>query len=103
MRADGFSLTTQRTPQPEQNDIPDIISRFHNLEAETDRKSQRTVIFVTADEIRANGYDLSYKRYHEVEREVIEYEAPETIIARMEERQKAIDAAFAEFKKLLNS
>lgn len=31
MRADGFSLTTQRTPQPEQNDIPDIISRFHNL------------------------------------------------------------------------
>ena len=24
MRADGFSLTTQRTPQPEQNDIPDI-------------------------------------------------------------------------------
>ncbi len=26
MRADGFSLTTQRTPQPEQNDIPDIIS-----------------------------------------------------------------------------
>ncbi len=35
--------------------------------------------------------------------EVIEYEAPETIIARIEERQKAIDAAFKEFKKLLNS
>jgi len=31
MRADGFSLTTQRTPAPEQNDIPDIISRFHHL------------------------------------------------------------------------
>ena len=103
MRADGFSLTTQRTPQPEQNDIPDIISRFHNLEAETDRSRKEQSFFVTADEIRANGYDLSYKRYHEVEREVIEYEAPETIIARMEERQKAIDAAFAEFKKLLNS
>ena len=59
--------------------------------------------FVTADEIRANGYDLSYKRYHEVEREVVEYEAPETIIARMEKRQKTIDAAFAEFKKQVNS
>lgn len=103
MRADGFSLTTQRTPQPEQNDIPDIISRFHNLEAETDRSRKEQSFFVTADEIRANGYDLSYKRYHEVEREVIEYEASETIIVRMEERQKAIDAAFAEFKKLLNS
>ena len=80
-----------------------IISRFHNLEAETDRSRKEQSFFVTADEIRANGYDLSYKRYHEVEREVIEYEAPETIIARIEERQKAIDAAFKEFKKLLNS
>ncbi len=103
MRADGFSLTTQRTPQPEQNDIPDIISRFHNLEAETDRSRKEQSFFVTADEIRANGYDLSYKRYHEVEREAVQYDAPEVIIARMEERQKAIDAAFAEFKKLLNS
>ena len=103
MRADGFSLTTQRTPQPEQNDIPDVISRFHNLEAETDRSRKEQSFFVTADEIRANGYDLSYKRYHEVEREVVEYEAPETIIARMEKRQKTIDAAFAEFKKQVNS
>jgi type I restriction enzyme M protein len=38
-----------------------------------------------------------------VEREVVEYEAPETIIARMEKRQKTIDAAFAEFKKQVNS
>lgn len=103
MRADGFSLTTQRTPQPEQNDIPDVISRFHNLEAEADRSRKEQSFFVTADEIRANGYDLSYKRYHEVEREAVEYEAPETIIARMEKRQKTIDAAFAEFKKLVNS
>lgn len=103
MRADGFSLTTQRIPSPEHNDIPDIISRFHNLDAEVDRSRKEQSFFVPADEIRANGYDLSYKRYHEVEREVVEYEAPETIIARMEERQKAIDTAFAEFKKLLNS
>lgn len=103
MRADGFSLTTQRTPTPDQNDIPDIISRFHNLGAEADRSRKEQSFFVTADEIRANGYDLSYKRYHEVERAEVQYDAPEVIMARMEERQKAIDAAFAEFKKLLNS
>ena len=102
MRADGFSLTTQRIPTPEQNDIPDIISRFH-LEAEADRNRKEQSFFVTTDEIRANGYDLSYKRYHEVEREKVQYDAPEIIIARMEKRQKTIDAAFAEFKKLLNS
>ena len=103
MRADGFSLTTQRTPTPEQNDIPDIISRFYNLEAETERNRKEQSFFVSADEIRKNGDDLRYKRYYEVEREAVVYDAPEVIIARMEERQKAIDTAFAEFKKLLNS
>ena len=103
MRADGYSLTTQRTPTPEQNDIPDIISRFHNLEAEANRSRKEQSFFVAADEIRGNGYDLSYKRYHEVEREELQYESPETIVTRMEERQKTIDAAFAEFKKLLKS
>lgn len=103
MRGDGFSLTTQRTPQPDNNDIPDIISRFHNLDGENDRTRKDQSFFVSADEIRENGYDLSYKRYHEVEREVVEYDAPEVIIARMRERQAKIDAAFAEFQKLLNS
>lgn len=103
MRADGYSLTTQRTPQPENNDIPDLIARFHNLggEAHRDRKAQS--FFVTADEIRQNGYDLSYKRYHEVEREAVVYDSPEVIISRMKDRQAKIDAAFAEFQRLLNS
>ena len=103
MRADGFSLTTQRTPMPEQNDIPDIISRFHNLSGEAERSRKEQSFFVSVDEIRDNGYDLSYKRYHEVEREAVAYDAPEVIIERMEKRQKSIDTAFAEFKKLLNS
>ena len=103
LRADGYSLTTQRTPTPESNDIPDLTARFHNLEAEAGRSRKEQSFFVTADEIRHNGYDLSYKRYHEVEREAVVYDAPEVILTRMEERQKAINAAFAEFKKLLNS
>ena len=37
MRADGFSLTTQRTPMPEQNDVPDIISRFHYCPVKVDK------------------------------------------------------------------
>lgn len=103
MHADGFSLTTQRIPTPEQNDIPDIISRYHHLEAEANRSRKEQSFFVSADEIRENGYDLSYKCYHEVEREAVVYDAPEVIVARMEERQKAIDKAFDEFKKLLNA
>lgn len=37
MKADGYSLDDRRLPV-EDNDIPDIISRFHNLEGEVDRK-----------------------------------------------------------------
>lgn len=103
MRADGFSLTTQRTPMPEQNDIPDIISRFHNLSGETERALKEQSFFVPVKKIRENGYDLSYKRYHVVERDAIVYDTPEVIIKRMKKRQEKIDAAFEEFQKLLNS
>ena len=100
MQHDGFSLTTQRIPQ-EQNDIPDLISRFHNQseEAERDRKAQS--FFVTADEIRQNGYNLSYKKYHEVEHEAVEYEATAEIMRRIEERGEQMRQMLSEFKTLM--
>lgn len=58
---------------------------------------------MTADEIRNNNYDLSYKAYQEVERETIVYDKPDEIILRIKNRQEKIDAAFNEFQKLLNS
>ena len=103
MRADGYSLTTQRTPTPDQNDIPDLISRFHNLDGETNRKRTAQSFFVPLEEIRENGYDLSYKCYKEVIQSSRYYEEPEDIINRMKERQEKIEVAFIEFQKLLNS
>jgi len=43
MTAGGFSLDDKRT-EIKDNDIPDIISRFKNLEAEKDRKRTRQVL-----------------------------------------------------------
>ena len=103
MRADGYSLTTQRTLCPEQNDIPDLLDRFHNLDSEAERGRKEQSFFVSADEIRKNNYDLSYKAYQEVEREKIDYEKPEVIISRMIDHQTKIDTAIAEVQKLLNS
>ena len=103
MRADGFSLTTQRTPTPDQNDIPDLISRFHKLANEQERSRKDQSFFVSVEDIRKKDYDLSYKSYQEIERELVVYDAPEDIISRMKERQVKIDTAFAEFQKLLNS
>lgn len=58
MQADGFSLDDKRT-EIKENDIPDIIACFHNLEAETDRARTEKSFFVPKEEIVANDYDLS--------------------------------------------
>lgn len=100
MRHDGFSLTTQRVPE-EANDIPDLIYRFHNLDGEADRTRRDQSFFVTADEIRQNGYDLSFKKYQEKERIHVEYEPTDVIISRMEQRQADIATALSELKRMM--
>lgn len=62
MKADGYSLDDKRT-EIEENDIPDIIKRFNNLEAEKERKRTEQSFFVPVDEIRENEYDLSINKY----------------------------------------
>ena len=62
MKADGLSLDDKRT-EVKENDIPDIIARFQNLDAETDRKRTEQSFFVPKEEIAANGYDLSINKY----------------------------------------
>ena len=58
MTADGFSLDDKRSPVAD-NDIPDIIARFRNPEAEKDRQRTEKSFFVPMAEIVGNGYDLS--------------------------------------------
>ena len=60
MTADGFSLDDKRSPVAD-NDIPDIIARFRNLDAEKDRQRTEKSFFVPKAEIVDNGYDpVSY-------------------------------------------
>ncbi|MGM9860078.1 MAG: N-6 DNA methylase [Muribaculaceae bacterium] len=82
MKADGFSLDQKRTEVAD-NDIPDIIARFANLDAEADRSRTDKSFLVPVDEIRRHGYDLAFNSYKENVREVVEYEAPEVILDRV--------------------
>ena len=81
MKADGFSLDDKRNPVSD-NDIPDIIARFHALDAEADRTRTDKSFLVPVDEIREHDYDLAFNTYKETIREVVEYEAPEVLIGR---------------------
>ena len=97
MKADGYTLDQKRTECAD-NDIPDVVARFSNLEAEASRTRKDQSFFVPVEEIRDNDYDLSINKYKEVERVKVEYEAPEVILDRIETLQNEITAAISDFK-----
>lgn len=91
MKADGFSLDDKRTAISE-NDIPDIIQRYRNLDKEIDRKRTEQSFFVDKSEIVENEYDLSINKYKEIEYVPVEYPPTEKIMADL----KKIEAEIAE-------
>jgi len=100
MTADGLSLDDKRTPVAE-NDISDIITRFHNLEDEADRKRTDKSFFVTKKEIVDNEYDLSINKYKQVEHKTVEYPPTSEIFASIEAIEAEVAKEMAELKKLL--
>ena len=102
MTADGFSLDDKRT-EIKDNDIPDIISRFKNLEAEKDRKRTDKSFMVSKKEIADNDYDLSINKYKEVEYVAVEYPPTSEIMANIREIEKQISLEMVELEKLLNA
>ncbi|SMO38568.1 type I restriction-modification system subunit M [Fodinibius sediminis] len=79
MKADGFSLDDKRE-KTDENDIPDILNRFRNIDKEKNRKRTDQSFLVSKEEIVKQKYDLSISRYKEQEYEKVEYENPKNII-----------------------
>jgi len=100
MQADGFSLDDKRT-EVKENDIPDIIARFHNLDAETDRARTEKSFFVPKDEIVGNDYDLSINKYKKTEYKPVEYAATAQILAELHELEMEITKGLAELEGML--
>ncbi|MFI3327159.1 MAG: class I SAM-dependent DNA methyltransferase [Clostridia bacterium] len=101
MKADGFSLDDKRN-EIKDNDISDIIARFHNLEMEKDRAKTEQSFFVSKEEIAENKYDLSINRYKEVVYEKVVYDAPSVILDRLDSLNKEIADKTAELRGLIN-
>lgn len=111
MTADGYSLDDKRTalledaklgPVPAEalnaddhakNNLPDILARWRDLNAEADRPRTAQSFAVPMVEIAATGgWDLSLNRYKEVAHEEAVHDAPADIIADL----RAIEAEIAE-------
>ncbi|MBT6766083.1 MAG: N-6 DNA methylase, partial [Prolixibacteraceae bacterium] len=102
MKADGYSLDDKRNPI-ETNDIPDILSRWDELETELARKRTEQSFFVPVNEIRENNYDLSINRYKEIVYEEVKYDPPKKIIAEIRELQSKKTDLLSKLENLLNS
>lgn len=100
MKADGYSLDDKRSEIAD-NDIPDIVERFRNIDKEESRSRTEQSFFVDKDEIAKNDYDLSVNKYKEVEYTPVEYEPTEVILGKIKDIETEIQQELAELELLL--
>ena len=100
MTADGLSLDDKRTPVAE-NDIHDIVARFHNLAAEEGRERTEKSFFVPKSEIVGNDYDLSINKYKKTEYKPVEYAPTSEILAEINELEREIQKGLTELEEML--
>ncbi len=100
MRADGFSLDDKRTPVSD-NDIPDIIARFHAMDGEADRARTEQSFLVPKEEIVGNGYDLSINKYKQTEYKPIEYPPTSEILKDLQNLEEQIQQGLKELEGMV--
>ena len=107
MQADGFSLDDKRS-QIAQNDIPDIIARFHSLHDganseynEAARERTEKSFLVPKAEIVSNDYDLSINKYKKTEYKPVEYPPTSEIMAELRRLEAEIKTAMDELEGLI--
>ena len=100
MQADGFSLDDKRAIIAN-NDIPDIVSRFHNLEGEKERARTDKSFFVPKQEIVDNDYELSINKYKKTDYVAEKYPSPLEIMTELHELEMEITAGLAELEGML--
>ena len=100
MKADGFSLDDKRSPVAN-NDIPDLITRFHHLAAEADRQRTEQSFLVPKQEIVDNGYDLSINKYKKTEYKPVEYPPTNEIMAQIRKLEMKIGEEMEALEEML--
>ena len=96
MQADGYSLDDKRSPIDD-NDIPDIIERFRNIDGEKNRDRTEKSFTVSKDEIVENDYDLSINKYKKTLYEAEKYPSSAEIVSEM---KKLTEELSEDLKKL---
>jgi len=102
MQADGLSLDDKRAVTAE-NDIPDIIERFHHRENEGERARTDKSFMVSKQEIVDNEYDLSINKYKKTEYKAVEYPPTEEIMEKIMELDEEATKELGKLQKMLEN
>jgi type I restriction enzyme M protein len=105
MKADGYSLDDKRSPldssKHENNNIPDILARWQNREAEQECTRAEQSFMVSIEDIQANAYDLSINRYKEAVYAEVKYDSPQVILAAIRQLDEERKQELKELEELL--
>lgn len=100
MQADGFSLDDKRSPI-EENDIPDIIARFGDLEAEKSRDRTEKSFMVPKEEIEQNDFDLSINKYKKTVYKAEEYPPSAEIVRELRRMTEELSEDLKKLEEML--
>ena len=100
MEADGQSLDKKRG-DVEENDIPDILQRWQNLEGEEERTRYDKSFFVPVEEIRKKNYSLSFNNYMEIPYMPPTYKATTEYFAEGDKLAKELQEGLQKFKEMI--
>ena len=101
MEGDGFTLDDKRDSDEKHDDIPGILARWENMEAERERSRTDKSFLVPRQEIVDNDYDFSFNKYTETVYERVEYPPAEEILADLKAINQRIASGLEELKAML--
>lgn len=102
MENDGYTLDDKRDEDSANDDIPDILARWANLEEEEQRERTEKSFLVSKQELVDNDYDFSFNKYTKTEYERIEYPPTEDILADLDDLNRQMADALAELHRMLD-
>jgi len=105
MQADGYSLDDKRTPRDpsshESNNLPDILARWNNRDAEAGRARTEQSFLVPTSEITINDYDLSINRYKQVVYQEAQHASPRDLLAGIKALEAEISRGMDELEDMM--
>lgn len=102
MEGDGFTLDDKRDPDEKNDDIPDILARWENLEGEKSRERNEKSFLVPKSEIVENDYDFSFNKYTATEYERVEYAPTSEILAELADLNRQMAQGLRELEAMLS-